>query len=114
MSSIRSNRRAALKVRASVFAALGAETRLELIEKISTGPPQSISRLAEGSTLTRQAITKHLRVLEGAGVVRSVRVGRESLFEFRLGPLKEIQSYLERVSGQWDQALARLKSFVET
>jgi|SRR6266478_9072812 DNA-binding transcriptional ArsR family regulator len=114
MSSIRSNRRAALKVRASVFAALGAETRLELIEKISTGPPQSISRLAEGSTLTRQAITKHLRVLEGAGVVRSVRVGRESLFEFRLEPLKEIQSYLERVSGQWDQALARLKSFVET
>ncbi len=114
MSSIRSNRRAALKVRASVFAALGAETRLELIEKISTGPPQSISRLAEGSTLTRQAITKHLRVLEGAGFVRSVRVGRESLFEFRLEPLKEIQSYLERVSGQWDQALARLKSFVET
>jgi len=114
MSSIRSNRRAALKVRASVFAALGAETPLELIEKISTGPPQSISRLAEGSTLTRQAITKHLRVLEGAGVVRSVRVGRESLFEFRLEPLKEIQSYLERVSGQWDQALARLKSFVET
>ena len=114
MSSIRSNRRAALKVRASVFAALGAETRLELIEKISTGPPQSISRLAEGSTLTRQAITKHLRVLEGAGVLRSVRVGRESLFEFRLEPLKEIQSYLERVSGQWDQALARLKSFVET
>jgi DNA-binding transcriptional ArsR family regulator len=114
MSSIRSNRRAALKVRASLFAVLGAETRLELIEKISTGPPQSISRLAEGSTLTRQAITKHLRVLEGAGVVRSVRVGRESLFEFRLEPLKEIQSYLERVSGQWDQALARLKSFVET
>jgi DNA-binding transcriptional ArsR family regulator len=114
MSSIRRNRRAALKVRASVFAALGAETRLELIEKLSTGPPQSISRLAEGSTLTRQAISRHLRVLEGAGVVRSVRVGRESLFEFRLEPLKEIQSYLERVSGHWDQALARLKSFVET
>jgi DNA-binding transcriptional ArsR family regulator len=114
MSSRRSDRRAALKVRASVFAALGAETRLELIEKISIGPPRSISRLAEGSTLTRQAITKHLRVLEGAGVVRSVRVGRESLFEFRLEALKEIQSYLERVSGQWDQALARLKSFVET
>ena len=113
MSRIRSNRRAALKIRASVFAALGAETRLALIEKLSTGPPQSISRLSEGSTLTRQAITKHLRVLEGARVVRSVRVGRESLFEFRLEPLKEIQSYLERVSGQWDQALARLKSFVE-
>src|SRR6266478_3411489 len=105
MSSIRSNRRAALKVRASVFAALGAETRLELIEKISTGPPQSISRLAEGSTLTRQAITKHLRILEGAGVVQGERVGRESLFELRPEPLDELRHYLERVAGQWEDAL---------
>jgi hypothetical protein len=52
-------------------------------------------------------------VLEGAGVVHSIRVGRESLFAFRPEPLKEIQTYLERVSGQWDDALARLKSFVE-
>jgi DNA-binding transcriptional ArsR family regulator len=107
------NRRAALKVRASVFAALGAEARLALVEKLATGEPQSISRLAEGSTLTRQAITKHLRVLEDAGVVQSVRVGRESRFEFRQEPLKELQSYLERVSEQWDEALARLKAFVE-
>jgi DNA-binding transcriptional ArsR family regulator len=107
------NRRAALKVRASVFAALGAEARLALIEKLSTGEPQSISRLAEGSALTRQAITKHLRVLEDAGVVQSVRVGRESRFEFRQEPLKELQSYLERVSEQWDESLARLKAFVE-
>ena len=114
MSSTGAKRRVELKGRASVFAALGDETRLSPVGKLSKGPPQSISRLAKGSTLTRQAITKHLRVLEGAGVVRSVRVGRESLFEFRLEPLKEIQSYLERVSGQWDQALARLKSFVET
>jgi hypothetical protein len=53
-------------------------------------------------------------VLEGAGVVRSLRVGRESLFEFRPEPLFEARSYLERISDQWDQALARLKSFVET
>ena len=63
--------------------------------------------------LTRQAVTKHLRVLEGAGVVHSIRIGRESLFEFRPEPLKELQTYLERVSGQWEDALARLKSFVE-
>lgn len=113
MSSIRPKRRAALRVRASVFAALGDETRLSLIGKLSSGPPQSISRLAEGSTLTRQAITKHLRVLEGAGVVHSARVGRESLFEFRPEPLKELQSYLEQVSRQWEHALVRLKSFVE-
>jgi DNA-binding transcriptional ArsR family regulator len=113
MSSIRSKRRAELKSQASVFAALGDETRLALIGKLSNGPPQSISRLATGSTLTRQAITKHLHVLEGAGVVHSVRVGRESRFEFRLEPIKELQSYLERVSGQWEDALSRLKSFVE-
>jgi DNA-binding transcriptional ArsR family regulator len=103
----------ALKVRAAVFSALGAETRLALIEKLSTGTPQSISRLAEGSTLTRQAITKHLRILEDAGVVQSIRVGRESLFEFRSEPLIELKFYLERVSEQWDESLARLKSFVE-
>jgi len=105
--------RAQLKGRASVFAALGDETRLSLIGKLSNGPPQSISRLAEGSTLTRQAITKHLRVLEGAGVVRSIRIGRESVFAFRPQPLKELRSYLERVSEQWDDTLVRLKSFVE-
>ena len=107
-------RRVALRVRAAVFAALGAETRLALVEKLSTGAPQSISRLAEGSTLTRQAITKHLRILEDAGVVQCVRVGRESLFEFKSEPLKELQSYLEGVSEQWDEALSRLKAFVES
>jgi DNA-binding transcriptional ArsR family regulator len=113
MTGIRSGARAQLKGRASVFAALGDETRLSLIGKLSSGPPQSISRLAEGSMLTRQAITKHLRVLEGAGIVRSKRAGRESLFAFRPEPLRDLRSYLERVSDQWEDALARLKSFVE-
>jgi DNA-binding transcriptional ArsR family regulator len=113
MSGIRPRRHPELKGAASVFAALGDETRLSLVGKLSSGPPQSISRLARGSRLTRQAITKHLRVLEGAGVARSVRVGRESLFALRPEPLKEVQSYLERVSNQWEHALARLKSYVE-
>jgi DNA-binding transcriptional ArsR family regulator len=113
MSSMQPRRRARLKHRASVFAALGDETRLALVGRLSNGAPQSISRLAASSTLTRQAITKHLRVLEDAGVVHSARVGRESLFEFRPAPLNELQSYLEHISDQWQQALARLKSFVE-
>ena len=113
MSRPKPRHRSELRGRASVFAALGDETRLSVVAKLSTGPPQSISRLARGSRLTRQAITKHLRVLEGAGVVRSVRSGRENLFEFRLEPFQEIQSYLEAVSAQWDGALARLKKFVE-
>jgi DNA-binding transcriptional ArsR family regulator len=113
MSTARHERPAELRDRASIFAALGDETRLSLIGKLSSGPPQSISRLAEGSPLSRQAITKHLQVLEGAGVVHSIRVGRESLYEFRPDSFKRAQTYLERVSGQWDQALTRLKALVE-
>ena len=98
---------------APVFAALGDETRLSLVAKLCGGQPHSISQLTQGSRLTRQAITKHLRVLERVGIVHSVRTGRESLFEFDPEPIEEIRRYLDRVSEQWDQALSRLKSFVE-
>jgi DNA-binding transcriptional ArsR family regulator len=96
-----------------VFAALGDETRLSLIGKLSGGPPLSIARLSAGSKLSRQAITKHLRILEDAGLVRSLRSGRESLCEFNAEPIKEIREYLDSVSAQWDVALSRLKAMVE-
>ncbi|MGB9403228.1 MAG: metalloregulator ArsR/SmtB family transcription factor [Candidatus Acidiferrales bacterium] len=98
---------------APVFAALGDETRLRLVAKLCGGQPRSIAQLTEGSKLTRQAITKHLRVLEKAQIVHSMRTGRESRFEFDPGPMDEIKKYLERVSEQWDRALSRLKAFVE-
>lgn len=98
---------------APVFAALGNKTRLSLVAKLCRGRPYSITQLTEGSKLTRQAITKHLGVLESAGIVRSVRAGRESLFEFDPEPMEEIKEYLDLVSEQWDQALSRLKAFVE-
>src|ERR1700730_6313756 len=98
---------------APVFAALGDETRLSLVAKLCRGPRCSISQLTEGSKLTRQAITKHLRVLERAGVVHSVRRGRQSLFKFDPQPITGIKQYLDLVSEQWDQALSRLKAFVE-
>jgi DNA-binding transcriptional ArsR family regulator len=101
------------RAHAPVFAALGDATRLSLVAKLCAGQPRSISQLTKGSHLTRQAITKHLRVLERAEIVRSVRAGRESLFEFDPGPLEEIRNHLDSVSEQWDQALSRLKSFVE-
>ncbi len=96
-----------------VFAALGDETRLALVAKLSSGEPYSIARLTTGSRLTRQAITKHLRVLEGAGLVHSIRKGRESLFEFDPKPIVELKDYLDMVSRQWDERLARLKKWVE-
>ncbi|TGN13162.1 ArsR/SmtB family transcription factor [Leptospira ilyithenensis] len=101
------------KTHAPVFAALGDETRLTLIAKLCLGRPRSISQLTEGTKLSRQAITKHLLVLENAGIVKSVRNGRESLFEFDANPIEEIKGYLNQVSQQWDKTLLRLKSFVE-
>jgi DNA-binding transcriptional ArsR family regulator len=106
---VRAKRRSA----ARVFAALADGTRLSLVTQLSRGQARSISQLTEGSRLTRQAITKHLRVLERAGIVHSVRAGRESLFEFDPAPMEEIKRYIDGVSEQWDQTLARLKAFVE-
>src|SRR6266446_9487415 len=110
----KSHRKLAPKRRAHAlaFAALGDETRLLLVAKLCAGQPYSISQLTEGSKLTRQAITKHLRVLESVGIVHSVRKGRESRFEFDPQPIERIQQYLDFVSEQWEQALSRLKSLV--
>jgi DNA-binding transcriptional ArsR family regulator len=96
-----------------VFAALGDETRLRLVARLVRGEPESIARLTRGSRLTRQAITKHLRVLQRAGLVRCVRAGRESRFALDPRPLRAMEAYLSFVSRQWDEALERLKAFVE-
>ena len=96
-----------------IFAALGDETRLLLLARLCERAPCSISQLADGSPITRQAITKHLRVLESAGLIRGEAAGRECLFELEPEPLEEAKAYLDLVSQQWDEALARLKTFVE-
>ena len=101
------------KTRSLVMAALGDETRLSMISKLTNGKRQSISHLTAGTNLTRQAVTKHLHVLENAGIVRSIRVGRENQFELEPKPIEDVKEYLEYVSKQWDNAVARLKSFVE-
>jgi DNA-binding transcriptional ArsR family regulator len=109
----KSHNGALAKRQAPVFAAFGDTTRLLLVAKLSAGEASSISELTSGSRLTRQAITKHLRVLERAGIVRSSRTGRENRFRLDPKPIDEMKSYLEFVSSQWDQALARLEAFVE-
>jgi len=98
---------------APVFAALGDETRLQIVSRLSTGGPLSITRLAAGFPMTRQAITKHLRVMEGAGLVRSVESGRESLWQLEEASLAAARQHLHRISARWDERLARLKRFVE-
>jgi DNA-binding transcriptional ArsR family regulator len=98
---------------ATVFAALGDATRLALLARLGRGERLSIAQLSAGESVTRQAITKHLRVLEAARIVRCMRRGRETLFELDRKPIEELRSFLERVSREWDDALLRLKSFVE-
>src|SRR5688572_2959670 len=103
-----------LKNPAPVFAALGDATRLKLVGRLVDGEPRSIAQLADGLDLTRQGVTKHLRVLQRAGIVRAKSVGRESQFTYVPEPVLRARSYLETVSAQWDDASLRLKAFVET
>ncbi|HEY9512891.1 MAG TPA: ArsR family transcriptional regulator, partial [Rhodanobacter sp.] len=88
-------------------------TRLALVTRLCDVSRCSIAQLSDGQPLTRQAISKHLRVLEDARVVRSERAGRENLFVLNPQPIADLKVYIELVSSQWDAALARLQSFVE-
>jgi DNA-binding transcriptional ArsR family regulator len=96
-----------------VFAALGDETRLRLVSILCGDGPTSIAKLSAGFAITRQAITKHLRVMQQAGLVRSTQLGRESVWEIQQERLRAAQQHLQQISLQWDQTLGRLKQFVE-
>ena len=98
---------------APVFAALGDETRLRLVSRLCNRGPLSITHLASGSRKSRQAITKHLVVMERAGLVRGRRRGRERIWELERSRLQDARRHLERISKEWDGALQRLRTFVE-
>ena len=98
---------------APLFAALGDPTRLSLVARLSSGGPESIARLSESADVSRQAVTKHLRVLSDAGLVRGFRRGRQHIWELQPCRLVDAHDYLDRIDAQWDAALARLKAFVE-
>jgi DNA-binding transcriptional ArsR family regulator len=96
-----------------VFAALADETRLRLVARLCEDGPSSIARLADGAGVTRQAITKHLHVMEEAGLVHATRRGRENVFALEPRRLAEAKRCLDAISEQWDLALERLRDFVE-
>lgn len=98
---------------APVFAALGDETRLHLLSRLCQEGPLSIARLSEDASITRQAITKHLDTLEDAGLLETKRQGRERVYQFTPARLQAAKRYLEQVSAQWDDAIDRLRTFVE-
>ena len=97
------------KSSASLFAALGEPTRLRVVTRLCDSGPMSIASLTAGSKITRQAITKHLRMMEEAGLLRSTRQGRESVWELDQERLREVRRYLKMISRLWDEALDRLK-----
>lgn len=104
---------AALPDALPAFTALGDETRLGIVSRLSREGPLSISRLTDGTHLTRQAVTKHLRVLADAGLVRDQRRGRERIWRIRVRKLEEVRRCLDEISAQWDDAIARLQALVE-
>ena len=101
-----------LEKTALIFAALGDETRLRLVARLSADGPTSIADLTKGGSLTRQAVTKHLHVLQSVGLACNSRLGRESLWELEPEPLEAARHCLDAISAQWDEALDRLTSFV--
>jgi DNA-binding transcriptional ArsR family regulator len=111
----RSRGAAALKVAEAVpvFAALADATRLSLLGRLSADGPLSITRLSEGSGVTRQAITRHLYALGDAGLVRNARRGRERVWALDLKRLEKAKRCLDQIAAQWDAAADRLKAFVE-
>ncbi len=106
---------AAARVRnaAPLFSALGDETRLGLVLRLASSGPESISRLSAKFPVSRQAVKKHLDVLSRAGLVRGDRRGREHIWTLDPKKLDEARLHLDTISRQWDDALARLKRFVE-
>ena len=113
MKPTRSLAAARLVGAAPIFAALGDQMRLRIVARLCCGVPLSITRLAEGSTISRQAITKHLHTLEQAGLAGSFRFGRERFWKLRARKLSEARRSLERISAQWYAAIDRLRAHVE-
>ena len=99
---------------APLFAALGDETRLELVARLCREGPLSIVRLSDGAAVTRQAVTKHLHALAKGGLVRSRHVGRERIWQVETKRLEDARRLLMTISEQWDDALERLRASVES
>src|SRR5713226_9135459 len=113
MSSKRSAVALQLPDAVPLFAALGDATRLRLLGRLSAGGPLSITRLSEGTGVTRQAITRHIHALGDVGLVRHARRGRERVWDLDRKRLEIAQRYLDHIAAQWDDAAERLRAFVE-
>lgn len=93
----------------TLFGALADPTRRLLVERLLTNGPATATALAETTPLTRQAILKHLQVLEAAGLMEHERYGREVRFRVTPKPLASAVAWIVDTAGQWDQRLDRLR-----
>lgn len=96
-----------------VFFALGDRTRLAVVTRLGRGGALSATALSADAEVTRQAISKHLRVLEDAGLVTHERQGREVLYALEPARLESARVFLDVVSASWDRALERLRSHLD-
>ena len=102
-----------LAVGAPVFDALGDANRLRIIVRLCDLGPSSTSQVISVIPVTRQAASKHLQLLESAGLVTSTRRGRERIWTVQTEPLARASDYLTQLSRRWDAAVDRLRAYVE-
>ena len=99
--------------RAPLFDALGDPNRLRIITRLCDGGPCSTTEVTTVVSVSRQAATKHLLLLETVGLVSSRRHGRERIWRMEPKPLADASEYLHALSQRWDKAIDRLRTFVE-
>jgi DNA-binding transcriptional ArsR family regulator len=102
-----------LRITAPIFAALGDPIRLAMVSRLCADGPLPTIRLKQATSVSRQAVTKHLHMLEHAGIVKSERIGRDRLWRIETRQLTEVRRYLDQISAQWDATLEKLRKFVE-
>jgi DNA-binding transcriptional ArsR family regulator len=102
-----------LTATARTFAALGDEHRLRIVKRLGSEGPQSIASLTRNAKVTRQAVTKHLRVLQQAGLLKPEKQGREKLWRLDPAKLSLAKEQLDEISRLWDRRLEVLKALVE-
>lgn len=98
---------------APLFDALGDPNRLRIVVRLCDGGPSSTSQVSQAVPVTRQAATKHLELLQAAGLVSSSRRGRERIWTLQTRPLAQASDYLNQLSRRWDAAINRLRAYVE-
>jgi DNA-binding transcriptional ArsR family regulator len=97
----------------AVFSALADGTRREVVARLSAGGPATPTELAGSLPVTRQAVAKHLALLESAGLVEVTRAGREAHYRLTPAPLADAMTWMAEVGAQWDQRLGALRALLD-